>query len=87
VRGWRQGHLSPDKGCFAIDGKRIVQPIADADGKTRFVGPMSVFAQTQGSSPHFCRQQRLKVMQYLLEKLQLSGVLLSLDALHTQKNA
>jgi 23S rRNA pseudouridine2457 synthase len=33
---------------LAIDGKRIRQPIAGADGKTRFVGLVSVFAHQQG---------------------------------------
>jgi hypothetical protein len=87
-----QAHLSPDEDCFAIDAKRIGQPIADADGKTRFVGLVSVFAQSQGITAALAAltvvdNSELKVVQYLLEKLQLSGVLLSLDALHTQKNA
>jgi hypothetical protein len=92
VSGWMRAHLSPDEDCFAIDGKRIGQPIADADGKTRFVGLVSVFAQSQGMTAALAAltvadNSELKVVQYLLEKLQLSGVLLSLDALHAQKNA
>jgi hypothetical protein len=40
--------VSIDEEYYAIDGKRIRQPIAGADGKTRFVGLVSVFAHQQG---------------------------------------
>jgi hypothetical protein len=76
---------------YAIDGKRIRQPIAGADGKTRFVGLVSVFAHQQGitvdlASLSETENSELSVVQYLIEKLQLEGAVLSLDALHAQKN-
>jgi hypothetical protein len=37
-RTWMEPLVSIDEEYYAIDGKRIRQPIAGADGKTRFVG-------------------------------------------------
>lgn len=90
-RQWMQQHLSVDEESYAIDGKRIRQPVIGDDGKTRFVGLVSVFAQKQGITVELAGltevdNSELKVVQYLLEQLQLEGVILSLDALHTQKN-
>jgi hypothetical protein len=47
-RTWMEPLVSIDEEYYAIDGKRIRQPIAGADGKTRFVGLVSVFAHQQG---------------------------------------
>lgn len=88
---WMRQHITVDDTVYAIDGKRIRQPIIDGEGKTRFVGLVSVFAQTQGVTVDLAplttaENSELKVVQYLLEKLHLSGVIFSLDALHAQKN-
>lgn len=89
---WMHQHIAVDEEMYAIDGKRIRQPIVDDEGKTRFVGLVSVFAQTQGVTVDLAAltttdNSELKVVQYLLETLQLTGVVFSLDALHAQKNA
>ena len=88
---WIRQHMTVDDAVYAIDGKRIRQPITDDEGKTRFVGLVSVFAQTQGVTVDVAalttaENSELKVVQYWLEKLHLSGVIFSLDALHAQKN-
>lgn len=88
---WMQQYHSVDEDSYAIDGKRITQPIVGEDGKTRFVGLVSVFAQQQGITVELARlseadNSELKVVQYLSEQLQLSGAILTLDAAHTQKN-
>jgi hypothetical protein len=87
---WMAPLVSIDEQSYAIDGKRIRQPITGEDGKTRFVGLVSVFAQTQGITVELAalsqeENSELKVVQYLIEKLQLEGAVLTLDALHTQK--
>ena len=45
---WMRQHLTVDDDVYAIDGKRIRQPLLDDDGKTRFVGLVRIFAQAQG---------------------------------------
>lgn len=45
---WMRQYLTVDDDVYAMDGKRIRHPLTDHDGKTRFVGLVSVFAQTQG---------------------------------------
>jgi hypothetical protein len=90
-RTWMEPLVSIDEEYYAIDGKRIRQPIAGADGKTRFVGLVSVFAHQQGitvdlASLSETENSELSVVQYLIEKLQLEGAVLSLDALHAPKN-
>ena len=89
---WMRTHLSLDEVAYAVDGKRICQPIDGDDGKTRFVGLVSVFGHHQGISAAVAamseqENSELTVVQQLMEALGLRGVLLSLDALHTQKNA
>lgn len=89
---WMREHITVDENVYAIDGKRIRQPITDDEGKTRFVGLVSVFAQNQGITIDLApltttENSELKVVQYLLEKLQLTGRVFSLDALHAQKNS
>lgn len=91
-RTWMAQHISLDEDTYAIDGKRIRQPISGDDGKQRFVGLVSVFGQTQGISVDLAAlsetdNSEIKVVQYLIDKLQLKGALLTLDALHAQKNA
>lgn len=88
---WMQSFINLDEELYAIDGKRICQPVRDVDGKTRFVGLVSVFAQHQGITLDLAAMSEtdnseLKVVQYLIEKLKLTGAMLSLDALHAQKN-
>lgn len=89
-QAWMSSQVSADENSYAIDGKRIGQPITDEDGKTRFVGLVSVFAHHQGVSIALAalsetENSELKVAQYLIEKLQLKGATLTLDALHAQK--
>lgn len=66
------------------------QPITNADGKTRFVRLVSVFAQTRGIAIDFAvltttGDSELKGVQYLLEQLKLKEAVLSLDAFHAKK--
>lgn len=89
---WMRPHLTVDDDVYAIDGKRMRQPITDDDGKTRFVRLVSVFAQAQGITVDLAaltttETSELKVVQSLLEKLHLTDVVLTLDALHAPKNA
>lgn len=88
---WMQPYIDLDEPLYSVDGKRIRQPITDSDGRTRFVGLVSVFAQHQGITVDLAALSRtenseLKVVQYLIETLKLDGAILSLDALHAQKN-
>jgi len=88
---WMQQFINLDEEVYAIDGKRIAQPLTDEAGKTRFVGLVSVFAHQQGITVDLAaltaaENSELKVVQYLIEKLKLTGAVLSLDALHAQKN-
>lgn len=90
-RAWMAQHISPDEDTYAVDGKRIRQPISGEDGKQQFVGLVSVFAQKQGISVDLAAlsetdNSEIKVV-HLIDKLQLKGALLTLDALHAQKNA
>jgi hypothetical protein len=78
-RTWMEPLVSIDEEYYAIDGKRIRQPIAGADGKTRFVGLVSVFAHQQGitvdlASLSETENSELSVVQYLIEKLQLGSM-------------
>lgn len=91
---WMNAHsatLFPDNSVSSIDGKWIRQKLTDAEGKDRFVGLVSLFAQVQGvtvkvQSLSETDNSEIKVVQTLLETLQVSGLLISLDALHAQKN-
>ena len=90
-REWMSQYHTIDEETYAIDGKRIGQPVTGEDGKTRFVGLVSVFAQKQGITVDLAglsetENSELKVVQYLLEKLKLTGAILTLDAAHAQKN-
>lgn len=75
----------------AIDGKRICQGVLAEDGKERFVGLVSLFAVEQGVTLKLAAlseqdNSEIKVVQTLLETLKLDGLIITLDALHTQKN-
>jgi hypothetical protein len=88
---WMHAHMAVDEDLYAIDGKRIAQGIAREEGKTRYVGLVSVFAQHQGITAAVVAlsvtdNSEIKVVQYLLEKLHLKRAIFSLDALHTHKN-
>ena len=91
---WLDTHseeLFPDNNISSIDGKWIRQKFTDADGKDRFVGLVSLFAQAHGVTLKVqelteTENSELKVVQTLLETLQLSGLMISMDALHAQKN-
>ncbi len=89
----KQPQLStPDDCVSALDGKRIRQALRDESGKERFVGLVSLFATHLGLTQKLnaLTQQdnsELKVVQALLETLQLDGLIISMDAMHAQKNA
>jgi hypothetical protein len=89
-KDWIAQHISADESSYAIDGKRIRQPITAEDGKTHFVGLVSIFAHHQGITVDLAAltetdNSEIKVAQYLIEKLQLKGAILTLDAMHAQK--
>jgi hypothetical protein len=94
LEGWmlseRQTQAA-DNQVAAIDGKRIRQGLTDASGKQRFVGLVSLFAVETGITLKLegLTQQdnsEIKVVQTLLETLQVEGLLITMDALHAQKN-
>ncbi len=45
---WMQQYDDVDEIAYAVDGKRIGQPLVGSDGKQRYVGLVSLFAQQQG---------------------------------------
>ena len=82
---------SAENRVSAIDGKRICQAVVDDNGKERFVGLVSLFAVEMGITQKLqaLTQQdnsELKVVQSLLESLKLEGLIITMDALHAQKN-
>ena len=82
---------SPDNQVAAMDGKRIRQALTDENGKQRFVGLVSLFAVEAGITLKLEAltqedNSEIKVVQALLETLQLDGLLITMDALHAQKN-
>lgn len=94
VEDWMLSHQqthSPDNYVAGMDGKRIRQGLSDEEGKQRFVGLVSLFAVESGITLKLeaLTQQNnseLKVVQTLLETLHLKGKLVTMDALHAQKN-
>lgn len=89
---WAMESLGTDlKGQMATDGKSIKASLSDYDKSYQdFVSLVSLFSVEQGQvaalSP--MRNGQISenvVVQELLEQLGLSGVCISLDALHTQK--
>lgn len=78
-------------GAAAIDGKRICQGMTDEQGIERFVGLVSLFGLEQGVTLKLqaLTQQdnsEMTVVQTLLETLKLEGLIITMDALHAQKN-
>jgi hypothetical protein len=65
--------------------------LTDENGKARFVGLVSLFALETGitlklEALTWQKNSEIKVVQTLLEKLQVDGLLITMDALHAQKN-
>jgi hypothetical protein len=94
LEGWmlseRQSQ-GADNQIVAIDGKRIRQGLTDESGKERFVGLVSLFAVETGITLKLegltaQDNSEIKVVQTLLDTLQVQGLLITMDALHTQKN-
>lgn len=90
---WAQaaGLVQPGHNC-AVDGKSLNNTVCDPhNSQQNFVNIVSVFQLEQGlvvGQAAFDNhdQSEIVAVYKLLEKLQLSGVTFSLDALHTQKN-
>lgn len=80
------------KGQLATDGKSIKASLSDYDKSYQdFVSLVSLFSVEQGQvvalSPMRNGQtSEITVVRDLLERLELSGACISLDALHTKKN-
>ena len=89
---WAQanGLVKAGHNC-AVDGKGLKNTVTDPyDAQQNFVNVVSVFQLEQGlvvGQAAFANhdQSEIDVVYQLLEKLQLSGVTFSLDALHAQK--
>lgn len=77
---------------IAIDGKSIKSTVEQSDKDYHsFVNMVSVYSQRQGvvlalQALEFKNTSELKVVQKLLEALALQDVVVTLDALHCQKN-
>ncbi len=90
---WAQtnGLVQPTDNC-AIDGKSLKNTVTDVHtAQQNFVNVVSVFQLEQGmvvGQSAFDNQDKSEIdaVYELLDKLQLSGVTVSLDALHAQKN-
>ena len=83
--------LSLGTGAVAIDGKRIRQPIETEDGESRLVGLVSLFSNQSGVSLKLQalteqENHEIEVVRTLLQSLKLEGLILTMDALHAQKN-
>jgi hypothetical protein len=91
---WVQGCglVQPGDNC-AIDGKSLKNTVTDVyDAQQNFVNVVSVFQLEQGivvgqTAFENHDKSEIEVVYELLEALQLSGVTVSLDALHAQKNS
>jgi hypothetical protein len=86
---WMQQTAAGDD-FYSVDGKRIAQPLTGSDGKTRFAGLVSVFSQRCGLTVDLAaltcdENSEIKVVPYLIQKLNLQRAILSLDALHAPK--
>lgn len=92
--GWAQacGLVQPGHNC-AIDGKSLKNTVTDVyNAQQNFVNVVSVFQLEQGmvvGQTAFDNQDKSEIaaVYELLDTLQLSGVTVSLDALHAQKNS
>ena len=83
--------LSLGTGAVAIDGKRIRQPIETDVGQQRLVGLVSLFSSQSGVSLKLQaitaqENHEIEVARTLLKSLKLEGLILTMDALHAQKN-
>jgi hypothetical protein len=89
---WAQGAglVQAGDNC-AVDGKSLKNTVSDPDqSQQNFVNVVSVFQLEQGlvvgqAAFENQHQSEIKAVYDLLEQLQLSGVTVSLDALHAQK--
>lgn len=82
--------LQPGEDC-AIDGKGLANTLVHhKDAKQNFVNVVSLFQLRQGlvvGQQVFenAKESEIGVVQSLIEQLQLTGIVFSLDALHLQK--
>lgn len=91
---WAKEHLELEPGeGIAIDGKSIKSTVEKGQSSYQnFVSMVSVYSQRQGivlttqAIDYNCSSE-LKVVQRLLEVLALQDVVVTLDALHCQKNS
>lgn len=91
---WAQavGMLQAGDDC-ALDGKGLKNTVSDAFSEQQtFVNVVSMFQLQQGvvvAQAVFDngQQSEINVVYQLLERLQVSGITISLDALHAQKNS
>ena len=91
---WAQQYVPIEPGeWLAIDGKSIKGSVSDYDSdQQNFVMLVSVFSHKRGLVLHSQPMENkviseLHVVQQLLEVLDLSGAVVTADALHTQKNS
>lgn len=90
---WAQHYVPIEPGeWLAVDGKSIKGSVSDFDThQQNFVMLVSVFSHKRGFVLHSQPMKNkaiseLHVVQQLLEVLDLSGAVVTADALHTQKN-
>ena len=90
---WANSTFDTEPGeWIAIDGKSIKGTVTEpGTAYQNFIGLVSVYSSRQGivlaSQPFESKpNSELKVVQTMLEALNLEGVVFTLDALHCQKN-
>lgn len=90
---WAAQHVSVDKQeWMAIDGKAIASTVTDySSSYQNFVSLVSVFSHKRGQVLRAARLESNKcseipTVQELIEALDLTGAVFSLDSLHCQKN-
>lgn len=90
---WAQQYIELEAGSgLSIDGKAIAGTLVEHQGNQQnFVTRVSLYCQQQGvvlSAQAFNNQHQseLEVVQQWLEALHLEGYIVTLDALHAQKN-
>ena len=90
---WVNSNFTPEPGeWIAIDGKSIRGTVTEhRTAYQNFVSLVSVYSHQQGvvlAAQQFesNKSGELKVVQTILEALQLEGVVFTMDALHCQKN-
>ena len=88
--GQAAGLMQPGENC-AVDGKSLRNTVSDAhQSQQNFVNVVSVFQLEQGlvvgqAAFNNGHTSEIQAVYDLLERLQLSGVTISFDALHAQK--